>query len=213
MELKGKTIAILGDSLTGGYGASCKENEYTQLLMKNCEFAKFLDYGEGGTRIAAPTDIERDNKRERCFAYRVDEMDENADIVLVFGGTNDYGWEVTPLGTFADRDETTFYGALHMMMKKLAKKYVGKQLAVMTPTHRLREIREEEDVPDFRDYVYAIKEVAEFYAIPIIDIYAESGFQPNIPENKAYYFVDGLHPNDAGYAKIADMVEKFLRRI
>ena len=162
MELKGKTIAILGDSLTNsGHGASCKEKTYPQLLMKNCEFAKFLDYGEGGTRIAAPVGIERDNRRERCFAYRVDEMDENADVVLVFGGTNDYGWEVTPLGTFKDRDETTFYGALHVIMEKLSKKYVGKQIVVMTPTHRLSETREG-DVPDFRDYVYAMKEVASY---------------------------------------------------
>ena len=121
MELQGKRVAILGDSLTGGYGASSEDKKYHQLLKARCRLAEILDYGEGGTRIAAPTDIERDNKRERCFAYRVDEMDESADIVLVFGGTNDYGWEVTPLGTFEDRDETTFFGALHMMMEKLAK--------------------------------------------------------------------------------------------
>lgn len=213
MELKGKRVGILGDSLTGGYGASSDDKKYHQILKARCGIEEILDYGEGGTRIAAPTQIEKDNNRARCFAYRVDEMDETADLAIVFGGTNDYGWEVTPLGTFDDRDVTTFFGALHVMMEKLSRKYIGKQIVIMTPTHRLREIREEEDVRDFRDYVYAMKEVAEFYGIPVLDIYALSGLQPNIPENKAYYFVDGLHPNDAGYAKIADMLEKFLKNL
>ena len=209
MELRNKTIAILGDSLTGGYGASCDENKYHHLLMSRCGIKEILDYGEGGTRIAAPTKIEKDNNRARCFAYRVDEMDENADIVIVFGGTNDYGYEVTPLGSFDDTDETTFYGALHILMKKLSVKYVDKRIVVMTPTHRLSETRDGV-VPDFKDYVYAIKEIAEYYAIPVLDIYATSGLQPNISENKATYFVDGLHPNDKGYERIADLLEKFL---
>ena len=213
MELKGKTIAILGDSLTTGHGASCDSKKYPQMLKERCGIKEILNYGEGGTRIAAPVDIERDNIRERCFAYRVDEMDENADLVLVFGGTNDYGWEVTPLGTFSDRDETTFFGALHVIMEKLSKKYVGKRIVLMTPTHRLREVREEDDVRDFRDYVYAMKEVCEFYGIPVCDIYGTSGLQPNIPENKAMFFVDGLHPNDAGYERIVDCLVNFLERL
>jgi len=212
LEVKGKRVAILGDSLTGGYGASSDDKKYHQLLKTRCGIKEILDYGEGGTRIAAPLDIEKDNNRKRCFAYRVDEMDETADLAIVFGGTNDYGWEVTPLGTFSDRDETTFFGALHVMMEKLSRKYVGKRVVVMTPTHRLSETREAQ-VKDFRDYVYAIKEVAEFYAIPVLDIYAISGLQPNIPENKAEYFVDGLHPNDAGYDRIATLLENFLKSL
>ena len=212
MEIQGKTVAILGDSLTGGYGASDTDKTYHQLIKKWCGIKEILNYGEGGTRIAAPSDIERDNNRERCFAKRVDEMDDDADVVIVFGGTNDYGWEVTPLGTFSDRDITTFFGALHVLMEKLSRKYVDKRIIVMTPTHRLSETREE-PVKDFRDYVYAIKEVAEFYAIPVLDIYAISGLQPNIPENKAKYFVDGLHPNDAGYERIADLLAKFIKNL
>lgn len=212
MELKGKTIAIIGDSLTGGYGASCDDKKYHQVLKARCGIKKIIDYGEGGTRIAAPLGIEKDNNTKRCFAYRVDEMDENADIVIVFGGTNDYGYEVTPLGTFDDRNETTFYGALHVLLRKLSEKYVDKRIVVMTPTHRLSETRED-PVYDFKFYVYAIKEVCEYYAVPVLDIYSISGLQPNIPVNKATYFVDGLHPNDAGYERIADLLEKFLKNI
>lgn len=54
------------------------------------------------------------------FCGRLDEMDKNADAVVVFGGTNDYGHGDAPFGLFTDRTDETFYGACHTLMSELA---------------------------------------------------------------------------------------------
>lgn len=38
-------------------------------------------------------------------------MDDDADIIFVLGGTNDY-WSNVQLGSMSDDTDTTFYGAL-----------------------------------------------------------------------------------------------------
>ena len=59
-------------------------------------------------------------------------------------------------------------------------------------------------------YVSAIKEVAAYYAIPVLDLYATSGIVPYVEENRALYAPDGLHPNEAGHERIAKRLEGFL---
>ena len=97
MNLKGKTAIFLGDSITEGAGTSCEENRYYNILKRRCELNEVVGYGVGGTRIAIqskPSEVER---FDRHFSLRADEMQKNADIVVVFGGTND-SWSNAPLG-------------------------------------------------------------------------------------------------------------------
>lgn len=41
---------------------------------------------------------------------RADEMDDDADIVIVFGGTNDYGHGDAPMENFESRTSKLFMG-------------------------------------------------------------------------------------------------------
>jgi hypothetical protein len=43
----------------------------------------------------------------------------------------------------------------------------------------------------------------------VLDLYASSGMQPCIDEQNKLYFVDGLHPNDAGHEKLAKIISHF----
>ena len=53
MELKGKTINFLGDSITEGAGVSdIQNNRYDNRLKAMLELKKLNNYGIGGTRIA-----------------------------------------------------------------------------------------------------------------------------------------------------------------
>ena len=61
-----------------------------------------------------------------------------------------------------------------------------------------------------KKYVEAIREVAEYYSLPVLDLYKMSGFQPAVDIIRATYMPDGLHPSDAGAAKIADKLRDFL---
>lgn len=215
MELKGKTIAFLGDSITEGVGVSCQEARYSDVLVRLGEFGKGINYGISATRIAKQRVRQWDGDIDiMSFCERYDRMDDDVDIVLVFGGTNDYGHGDAPFGSFEDRTMDTYCGALHYLMKGLIEKYPTGQIVFATPLHR-----EGENVPNdsnhlpMKPYVDKIRETAEYYSIPVIDLYREGGICPEIPAHKEAYVPDGLHPNDAGAEKIAKKMLSFLQNL
>ena len=113
MNLKNKTISFLGDSITEGCGASSVEKRFDEVLMEMAELADVNNYGIGGTRIARQQKINPDTVvwDENSYCERFDKVEE-ADIIVVFGGTNDYGHGDAPFGTFDDRTPDTYCGAL-----------------------------------------------------------------------------------------------------
>lgn len=218
MELKGKIINFLGDSITEGIGASSKEAVYHGILKKRCGLKDVFNYGIGGTRIARQTEI-TSLLRDRDFILRAEMMDRNADAVVVFGGTNDFGNGQAPLGTIEDRDKRTFYGALHTLITNLITDYCGKTVVFMTPLHRFNEDGRGAWKPDgvvqhpLKDYVDAIKEVCEYYSVPVLDLYACKELAGNTPEWYAEYMPDGVHPSDKGHEIIANNLEIFLKNL
>ena len=85
MELNGKKIAFLGDSITEGHGVADVKDTFWNVLGRQTG-AQVFGYGIGGTRIAAqrhriePID-------EQHFLTRVDDMIPDADAVVIFGGS------------------------------------------------------------------------------------------------------------------------------
>ena len=153
---------------------------------------------------------------DRYYATRVDSMIPDADIVVVFGGTNDFGHGDAPFGHIRDTDERTFCGAYHNLCRKLIARYPQAQLVIMPPTHRDSEDNDTVNewgirlTTNLRGYVDAILEIAAFYSIPVLDLFRVSGIQPRVPELKERYMPDGLHPNDAGHVRIAEKLIGFL---
>ncbi len=216
MELKGTKINFLGDSITEGAGTSSHDKMFTMLIER--EYGAICqNYGIGGTRIArqkTPTE----EKWDRDFISRVPEMDNDADIVVVFGGTNDFGHGDAPLGTMDDRTPYTFYGALHCLYTALTEKYPDVPVVILTPLHRLNEDSPKGDnkpapVGTLKEYVNIIREVAEYYSFPVLDLYKESGLQPKVPVIQQKYVPDGLHPNDDGNAILAHKIARFLETL
>ena len=214
MDLNGKKILFLGDSITEGYGTSSPDKIYWSLLASR-DGVESLGYGIGGTRIACQKFPSVEPKWDRHFVSRVGSMSDKADAVVVFGGTNDFGHGDAPLGSMADRSDVTFYGALHTLFLALLEKYPKAPIVVMTPLHREGEnnIFNEfgfRNVATLGKYVEIIKEVAAFYALPVLDLYSLSGIQPEVPLLKERYAPDGLHPNDAGHERIYTLLRDFL---
>lgn len=217
MELKNKKVNFLGDSITEGVGTSSKDKIYLNLLKERASLAAARNYGVSGTRIARQLALPDDECRND-FCKRMEKMDADADLVVVFGGTNDFGHGDAPLGSFSDRTPDSFYGACHFLMQGLIEKYPASQLVFMTPLHRENEDslagdRKPAPVAPLKTYVDILKEVAEYYAIPVLDLYTTSGIQPRVPLLKELYCPDGLHPNDAGHIRIADKLIGFLKTL
>ena len=227
MDLKGKKIAFVGDSITEGtYGPSDVRFVYHSLLKDSANLGENINYGVNGTRIARQSNVTAELLKEapdsiesldRDFCIRCDDMDDDADIVVVFGGTNDYGHGDAPLGSFDDNTEYTFYGAMHVLIRKLTAKYPGKPLIFITPLHRHDELDYTPGgVPKnliLRDYVNAIREVCEFYSVPVLDLYASGGIQPVMRIHRDMYAPDGVHPNDTGHRIIANKLQSFLEQL
>lgn len=219
MDLQGKLICFLGDSFTEGYGSTAEGRNYVSRVAA-ISGARCQGYGIGGTRYThldtVPADTEWNNQ---CFYNRVNDMDTAADVVVIFGGTNDFEHPDVPLGTMSDRTPNTFYGALHGTYTRALTRYARSEIVVVLPTHRQNEEAPQTDryrhkgVP-FSAFVQAIREVAEYYSLPVLELYAMGGLQPAIPANCERYFKpDGLHPIDAGYDRIAHRIVGFLQTL
>ena len=209
MELKGKKINFLGDSITEGTGASAEPLCYVEQFAA-ATGAICRNYGIFGTRIAKRRVPYEVPSFDREFPSRVPEMDPDADVVVVFGGTNDYGHGDAPLGEMNDRTVWTYYGALHVLYTALIEKYPAARIVILTPLHRENE---EKHTPCLKSFVDATRQVAEYYSLPVLDLWASSGLQPRVPVIKTTYMPDGLHPNDAGHAILANQLRKFLEQL
>ena len=80
------------------------------------------------------------------------------------------------------------------------------------PVTRIAEqIAKEHGIPvTLKTYVDIIREVAEYYSLPVCDLFKNSGLQPLVPVIMEKFVPDGLHPNDAGHEIIAARLGSFL---
>lgn len=214
MELKNKKVLFLGDSITQGVGVSSPNKCYVSVFGK-ISGAEVKNYGISGTRIAKQSKISIGKDCDRDFMSRVDDMDPEADVIVVFGGTNDFGHGDSTIGEFNSRDECTFYGALHILCTSLINKYPKAEIVFMTPLHRVSEDDEINEIGLKHEvllsgYVDIIKEVAGYYGLPVLDLFNTSGIQPKVDIIKKIYMPDGLHPSDDGAEKIAKRLYSFL---
>ncbi len=220
MKLENISVNFLGDSITEGWGATAKDKVFHYLLAKKYNFKETRNYGIGGTRFAKQLNPQAVGETaDRSFSQRFSSMDDDAQLVVVFGGTNDFGHGDAPMGRPTDRMPNTFYGACHYLMNGLIEKYPTSKIVFITPLHRVGETNPFGDGSKkmegciLSDYVNAIKETAEYYSIPVIDLWSVSGIQPNISIIKEKYCPDGLHLNDNGHEKISEIIGNYLELI
>ena len=214
MEFKNKIINVLGDSITFGVGASSLENSYVGLLKKEYGDCTVNNYGISGTRIARRREpYTVFPEADQDFLSRIDGMQRNADLVVVFGGVNDYGHGDATLGDVNDYDPYTFCGALNILFKELYLQYPEAKFLMMTPLHKIDEDKKNSLGLTLVDYVEAIKKVAAKYAVPVVDLYSRSGICPVDEDLKLLDTTDGLHPNDKGHKKIFNLLNNYIKYV
>ncbi len=220
MNFQGKTLNFLGDSITEGGNATCLENVFVSVVQRNLQLAEARNYGVGGTCIAkrrsAYEEAELNKIWNEDFVTRAMRM-KDADGVVVFGGTNDYGHGDVPIGLPTDCGET-FCGALNKLFYVLQEKYSNKPIVFVTPTPRkdvcgpFGENRRDFATGTLADYVVAIKSVAKLHCIPVLDLFNDRDF--SLESNfDVLISSDKLHPTDKGHAMIAQKIAEFLCKI
>ncbi len=219
MELKGKKIAFLGDSITEGSGVLDLSNRYDNRLFRMCGLSAAFNYGIGGTRFAHQSRPSEKPRYDLCFSGRVYDLDKSADIIVVYGGTNDYGHGDAPFGTLADTTPATFCGAVRFLMTTLREEYPAATVVFLAPARRYGDeavSHQRAGDPEAKPlicYVDTVKTIAKEFDIPVLDLYRELGIDPNSEEVREKYSRDGLHLNDAAHAILAEKVKELLESI
>ena len=201
-KLKGLKWNAFGDSITEYF-----PNENYVAIIQERTGCIATNYGKAGRSIA-----DRGSSYEVYLpAYKnyVD-MNNDADIITVFCGTNDYGSQVN-IGSITDIDNTKFYGALNTLALGLIEKYPGKKIAFITPIQR----KYDTNGTPLSNYVNAIKAIGTKYGIPVLDLYSSCGLYPKSDTINNTYFKDGdgLHPNALGHQIFAPIIQNFLESL
>ena len=221
MKLEGLTVNFLGDSITEGTGVTnIPENRYDNLLKRMYNLGATNNYGIGGTRLAHQEKPSEKPRYDLCFCGRAYNMDPSANLIVVYGGLNDYIHGDAYFGKMEDRTPETFCGAVYYLMELLKTLYPGTPVVFMTPAHcNFRGVSDREisprpvkkpDAKPLVEYVRVIKDRGEELGIPVLDMFEKLGIDPNSEEDMIRYTEDGLHFNDDGHAFIAHALGDFL---
>jgi lysophospholipase L1-like esterase len=232
----GKTVNCLGDSMTD---TAITPEPYVKWLAQLLGFNKdhVRNYGLGGSSITPRTETVNDWDTVASFLERYSGM-EDADVVIVFGGVNDWVTGRT-LGTMEDTDTGTFYGAFKALCQGLMAKYPMKDIYVFGSPQNDYAGRPATDLAGTKwagntdgynrkghklvDYVRAMGEVCAVYGIPFCDMtkglwWGLSGVLGQYRGNADGTHIagplgnDGLHPNAEGHKQIALKMAEFIDR-
>lgn len=222
MNIQGYKVNFLGDSITEGVGVTDIQNcRYDNRLQVMCKLSAVNNYGVGGTRFAHQIHPSEHPRFDLCFCGRVYDMDPTADMVVVYGGVNDYFHGDAPFGEIGDTTPATFCGGAYYLMNYLRETYPDKPVIFMAPARSLYCGEVDDLTPStlptkrvigrpLRDYVDVILQTAKQFDIPVLDLYEKLGIDPHDPDCYRDYTVDGLHFNDAGHAVIAQRLKEFI---
>lgn len=226
-QWKGKKVAFLGDSITDKGHVGTTKN-YWQFL-EDLLGLEPLVYGINGHQWTGVLGQAQKLKEEQGDA--VDAIlifagtnDYNAgtplgewysvkeEAVEVSGPKQDVRKKRT-----LQTDDTTFRGRINKVMSYLKTNFPTKQIILLTPIHRGYarfsgdNIQPDESYPNqiglyVDEYVDVVKEAANIWAVPVIDLNSISGLYP-VNDSHIRYFskekTDRLHPNADGHYRMA----------
>lgn len=180
-----KKWCAVGDSLTDPY-----YDVYATYVADN--LGMILDNkGVGGTCVARNENA----TVNQPFVDRIPTYTGYYDIWSIFGGENDSA-NNTPIGLISDTDKTTFYGAYNLIIANLLQRTNRPTVVLIAP------YQSKHNTKPYRDAVLAL---GEYYGLPVIDLYANSGINVY---TKPYYLRDGVHPNQNGVNKLRPYILK-----
>ena len=193
--LTNKTVAFLGDSITAAnlYGL------YTRRFAE-ISGATITNYGVGGKCFAGDE-----------IAEQAASLTGNEDVVVMMGGTNDFNQSkvigdiyAESGGTITAPSSTTFCGGLHDAIQAVYAKCPTAQVIIITPPQKGNGWTANSAGKYLYEYADAIKKVAQLYAIPVVDQFANCGINPVMSAMKnAYFNSDGTHPNNTYHMLLA----------
>ena len=211
-------VLVLGDSISADYYGNY--TKWVSLLVEQGFFpANTVNDSIHATGFVAQYTAEGDTDND--FLHRVQAVadKESFDLVVVFGGINDFIQNV-PMGERGGDAAAAFVPAVEWFFDYLVSSFPQARIAVLSPL-RTYHAGENAGGTAQEEYAAYIRQTAKKYCLPVLNLTEESGFCPFhdsfrdrwtlVPEG--YEGGDGVHPNEA-YQKdfLAPMIRGFLRQ-
>ncbi|MCR4825305.1 MAG: SGNH/GDSL hydrolase family protein [Bacteroidales bacterium] len=227
-QWEGARVAFLGDSITDARQIASTNNIYWNNLVDILGVEPYV-YGISGHRmnqiVGQGERLEREHGQEvDAILVFIGTNDFNGNIPL--GEWYTYSMEKTIDDGPAEverkhrelvYDDATFRGRANTTLRWLKTHYPDKQIIFLTPIHRAyakfndKNIQPPESYANdngyfIDDYVQAVKEISNVWAVPVIDLNSICGLYPLLDEHAAYFRnpdTDRLHPNTPGQLRMA----------
>lgn len=196
-DLSDKKITCIGDSVTEGVGGTKDEDgnhiSYTNYIAE-ITGAEVINLGIGGTSIGNYWD-------ENSFILRFHEIPEDSNIIVVFGGVNDFfiGPEM------GDKDTSdTYCGDTFSLFRGLKHDYPEAEVyIVLTYKNGAESWFPDHDLSAFMEIQ---EDYAKEFGFHVIDLF-DSGFLNSRDSDISSRWVpDGIHPNDDGNKMLAERI-------
>ena len=215
-RFRGKTAIVTGDSITEkNFRAAANWHDY---LRERLGLGTVVNDGLSGTGLT------RTYGGGACILDRIDSWRADADLILVMASMNDGGGNnlALPLGSMSDSGRgVSYYADCKAVCEKLLAKYPLTPIGfISAPPRASSSVRGSIGwgaAGWYHGWCLALGEVCAHYSLPFLDIYHASGLRPWLAANNAAYFScsaspagDGIHPNAAGQALMAEKIIDFV---
>lgn len=192
-----QTIGCVGDSTTFGLGGT----SWTTKLSELCNIPTVYNYGVSGSTIVS--------NGNDGFIDRIPNMIDDLDVIVLWGGVNDFMWTNQTKEIF----KTNFEKVVKALLDKYPKaKFIGltpMKFKYTAPADGIKSRSWNEANSDsgvlLEEFVEAEIEIFNKYSIDFKDLFNESGISCEHAGQANEYFVgngDLLHPNEKGNLKI-----------
>lgn len=183
-------IVCIGDSLTYGYGVARHQTWVSQVDVR-------LKETFGVSSAAVNCGINGDTTGGMLARFQRDVLDPAPDMVLMMGGANDLFSGASPAMI-----QPNLMGMAHQAEQQGIRPVIGigpgllpdqvpPAWAAFTDFHQIPLVMDQ-----YRTWLFRF---GASFGYPVID------FAQAVPLQSAY-FLDGLHPNQKGHARMADLV-------
>lgn len=206
----GKSAMVIGDSIVaenfapasyvaGVYAGAMKDNLKLRWINKN----GYSGYTFGGTSVSL-------GQASLLTYYNL----LAPDLFIIWAGTNDYGLNVVigDVNNITGAAATTTIGGLMAIIASMKTALPASRIIICTPSQRNDIVQTNANTQGatFADYVFAIKQVANYHAVPVCDIFNDSELDASVAAVMSYLTLDGLHPNTAGYGRVVEIQSRFI---
>lgn len=225
-QWSGKNVAYLGDSMTDPRNSSANV-KYWNVLEDEMGIKPYVFARSGfeWKRLLSKAQEMRDSVGDQIDAVIIwcgtNDFNHNVPLGHFFSekldSVNHNGKMKLRRHRSLEMNDSTFAGNINRVMSFLKENFPDRQVIIMTPIHRGYANFSEKNVqPDenysndlglyIEDYVHMLRQAADVWAVPLIDMYSLSGIYPNFDSNIRYISkkdTDRLHPNNEGHRRIA----------